>query len=440
MIINCPECSTGFKLPDERITPKGTKLKCSRCDHVFRVREGDDGDPEIFYRPHDNKDDDAGEAKKSGKSSPFPHSGGLGGLKPKKKSAFGAVSGDEGEEEFELTEESEPEVMEVQEEESDGEDVETLNASGASDFGDPSEHVDPSFGEDGPYFDPEEGKVETSAAPPKKKRGSGPPPGAAAAGPPPTAKKLAAADLGAPQSDSSAPDPKPAAAAPSPTPAPAPVDWDEDDLAPHNIGGGMGSKVVTVLFLLSLVAFGFFGALAYLNDGFIDFKSFDQMLEVAFSDGEYEPREEWSAQGPATIVVGPEEPVSVESAYGELVTTAGGDQIFVVRGLIRNNEDSRVRDVELRSMISSPEGHSLREIAGGAGDDIPVGEFRQLSDLDELRELFGSGEVTIEPGRAEAFTLVFQDVPSRVREGESFAFRVEVINQDGGAGSVAAQE
>lgn len=50
MIVRCPECETAFNLPDNKITPRGSKVRCSRCSHTFRVRLGDDGGPEIFYK------------------------------------------------------------------------------------------------------------------------------------------------------------------------------------------------------------------------------------------------------------------------------------------------------------------------------------------------------------------------------------------------------
>ncbi len=56
MIIRCPECSTGFKLPESRVTSKGIKLRCSRCSHVFRVRSTADGENEIYYQAEDRED------------------------------------------------------------------------------------------------------------------------------------------------------------------------------------------------------------------------------------------------------------------------------------------------------------------------------------------------------------------------------------------------
>ncbi|MCB0220296.1 MAG: zinc-ribbon domain-containing protein [Chrysiogenetes bacterium] len=42
MIVQCPECRTKFKLADEKVTPKGVKIRCSSCKHVFVVhKEGE---------------------------------------------------------------------------------------------------------------------------------------------------------------------------------------------------------------------------------------------------------------------------------------------------------------------------------------------------------------------------------------------------------------
>ncbi len=35
MIIQCPECRTRFRFPDERMKPTGVKVKCARCMHPF---------------------------------------------------------------------------------------------------------------------------------------------------------------------------------------------------------------------------------------------------------------------------------------------------------------------------------------------------------------------------------------------------------------------
>ena len=37
MIVQCPECKTTYNLDDDRIAPAGSKVRCSRCQHVFEV-------------------------------------------------------------------------------------------------------------------------------------------------------------------------------------------------------------------------------------------------------------------------------------------------------------------------------------------------------------------------------------------------------------------
>ncbi len=49
MLIRCPQCGTGFNLPDSKIPAKGAKVKCSACAHTFRVRL-EDGEPVFFYK------------------------------------------------------------------------------------------------------------------------------------------------------------------------------------------------------------------------------------------------------------------------------------------------------------------------------------------------------------------------------------------------------
>jgi len=41
MVLTCPECTTKFRLDDNRIPPEGAKVRCSKCQHVFRVEKLD---------------------------------------------------------------------------------------------------------------------------------------------------------------------------------------------------------------------------------------------------------------------------------------------------------------------------------------------------------------------------------------------------------------
>ncbi|MBI3183634.1 MAG: zinc-ribbon domain-containing protein [Myxococcales bacterium] len=38
MIVKCSQCQTRFKIPDEKVTEKGVKVRCTKCQHTFRVK------------------------------------------------------------------------------------------------------------------------------------------------------------------------------------------------------------------------------------------------------------------------------------------------------------------------------------------------------------------------------------------------------------------
>lgn len=40
MIIQCEKCATRFKVADDKVTPQGIKVRCSKCQHVFTARAG----------------------------------------------------------------------------------------------------------------------------------------------------------------------------------------------------------------------------------------------------------------------------------------------------------------------------------------------------------------------------------------------------------------
>jgi predicted Zn finger-like uncharacterized protein len=43
MIVKCDQCQTRFKIPDDKVTEKGVKVRCTKCSHTFRVKKGADG-------------------------------------------------------------------------------------------------------------------------------------------------------------------------------------------------------------------------------------------------------------------------------------------------------------------------------------------------------------------------------------------------------------
>ncbi|MFZ5469945.1 MAG: zinc-ribbon domain-containing protein [Myxococcota bacterium] len=41
MIVQCDQCKTRFRIPDEKVTEKGVKVRCTKCQHTFRVKKGE---------------------------------------------------------------------------------------------------------------------------------------------------------------------------------------------------------------------------------------------------------------------------------------------------------------------------------------------------------------------------------------------------------------
>lgn len=42
MIVKCDKCQTRFKIPDEKVTDKGVKVRCTKCQNTFRVTKAAD--------------------------------------------------------------------------------------------------------------------------------------------------------------------------------------------------------------------------------------------------------------------------------------------------------------------------------------------------------------------------------------------------------------
>lgn len=48
MIVSCPNCQSKYNLPEDKIAPTGSKVRCARCKHVFAVMPpGQDFDKEL---------------------------------------------------------------------------------------------------------------------------------------------------------------------------------------------------------------------------------------------------------------------------------------------------------------------------------------------------------------------------------------------------------
>ncbi len=48
MIVRCEQCQVRFKVPDEKVTERGVRVRCARCSHTFRVGRGHDGEAVVL--------------------------------------------------------------------------------------------------------------------------------------------------------------------------------------------------------------------------------------------------------------------------------------------------------------------------------------------------------------------------------------------------------
>ena len=49
MIVKCEQCETKFKIPDDKVTDKGVKVRCTKCGHTFRVTRASAAPPSGPY-------------------------------------------------------------------------------------------------------------------------------------------------------------------------------------------------------------------------------------------------------------------------------------------------------------------------------------------------------------------------------------------------------
>lgn len=612
MIIACPACSTGFNLPEAHLRTKGAKLRCSKCSHVFRVRLGANGQPEIFYRdgeepapgfgdslerPQQNTmlglgamlddnpktvDLDAQMQEESsrlnrtsvgmprgsglfnlpGKDKGFPSAAvGQSGSSRKKDErpvsteassafsalpSFGETRTDEAQFDFsaldvpdksqghggtiKLFDELEPPKAKddlfgdafaaVDDDDDDfdpfvelstahdsvkpkaspqpaKEDAPMLVAgqpkplspgrlgtnhshdsshdaplSGAAppklasafDFGavelpEPEQArgkatmpmfesaddlIDPSFGADSPAFDPQRGVIGGPAPAPAGPAAMRPP--SAAPAPQLAFQPGQAPPLHQPHSrPQSGVNPSlPAAQAASQQPAPG-----QDVLAPHRIGGGGVQKVANLALITLIVLFGFFGLIAALNDGFIDFKNFGQMIDVAFGGKTYSPRPEWSKAAAQAADPDVLRPASKDSAkdgstgaaegitdgpalkpngvWAEVVSLGRKKEALVVRGKLSNQGAVAANEIKVKVLlVAKDQEDPIASAEGFVGQWLNNKALKKAKDAKAAQALLPKEALSIEPNAEQPFTVIFDEVPKALNEDLELSYKVEL--------------
>ena len=183
--------------------------------------------------------------------------------------------------------------------------------------------------------------------------------------------------------------------------------------------------------IVALVFGGFLALVALLNDGLLDFKQFGSMIEVAFSDGTYSPRQEWLPKPKPAPQVALEAPLRTESVWAEVVPYGKRDQerALLVRGLLRNFDKRAYQGVTLRGVILNGKEKIIAERTAPLGASISNGQIAAVSELSELEALQPAKPSELSSASSEPFSIVFEELPREVLDGEPVFFRVDVVER-----------
>ena len=414
MIIACPVCATGFNLPTERITPKGAKLRCSKCGHVFRVRRDAEGLPEVYYRQGEEPVPALGlSVLPSSQDSPqtmelsnnmvdreqAPDQG-FPGFPPPIPQADSADSAagpalNFFEEEAPLDPQDDPFAGAF--DDGFGDDIEfdpfTEFSQANDDAGaleqeipmlmagpprvdstDFNEHATPGveakpqdelitneslwnqsediFAGNGANVDPNFGTEGGLFGPSFEQESPAPAPPASFK---PPSHISPAVNLGAASVEPEA-HPEPVERAPA-TPQPAPA----------RAASTGASKVVTVALMACIVALGFLGVVAFKADGVIDFKRFGHMIEVAFADASFTPRPEWTVATeptpqppkPPALEPLPPEAFDVRDVVAWPLELSRREGAWLVQGSVFNRSEARVLGAMAHVTLKDKDGQEI---------------------------------------------------------------------------------
>lgn len=533
MIVRCPECSTGFKLPDDQLSTDGVKLRCSKCEHVFRFRETEDGDTEVFYRDSDHERNESGTSsndaddeeprelersgapglRSSGKGSksassdynPFPHANLSNndeqdeGDEESTDDSASADAGSAGGLDLGADEDDDPfDGAFDEEEDKEGEDIlktrsapnesapsgpsgtdkppqaaqpaavgaspppnagpppgasggskETASnqapAARESETSDvfaqqdspyrPEEMVDPSFGSDGPSFDPDQGVVDE-----QQPSGQAPPPGGgqqpnqpAGAGQTPRTQRrqqAASTPTGAQDFGATAASTSHSAQGAADSGSWAADESPDQPIEPHTVGGSGLQKFANLLLIALIVGIGFFGVVAFLSGGIIDFQRFDHTLQVAFEGAEFEPRSDWVDQGPA-VVPAPEDPVRFEGIFATPLKV-GEERVILLRGRARNVGEESYESLKVRGILRDSDERVITETTAPLGADLIPSELSETESVDEALAEVPGESTGLGPDDHETFSLIFDEVPEGVFQDLDVTYKVETVDTEPG--------
>lgn len=288
-------------------------------------------------------------------------------------------------------------------------------------FGSAEDLVDPNFGADGPSFDPEQRAMQPESQAPLAS--AGPP-----SGKPPNARAKKAPRQPASRGPSARQEPQPSAATQKDEDV-----WpgDIETVAPHKIGGGGLQKAANVLLITLIVLVSFLSVVAALNGGFLDFKQFGSMIDVAFGDGTYELREAWLPNTKPAPVPPKKDLLRTESVYVEVVPVTRRDNVLMVRGKVRNLDQQEYIDVRLRAVLLNAKDKIIAEEEAPLGAFLSNAQLKEAKDVDAAMGLLPESPEPLDVASTQPFTIVFDEIPKDVTEGDPLLYRVEFTKRVG---------
>jgi len=214
------------------------------------------------------------------------------------------------------------------------------------------------------------------------------------------------------------------------------------DLAVDGVGrvesASLGSRwlqtFANVMAVVLLLAGVFVGLAAAQNGGLFDFGELGQMVQVAFTDAEYDPPDRLIKEVPKPVEPPePKHPIEFKNVFVQRVPleegSGNGDsnlEALVLKGEAENIGDSEQVGVKVRGIVYESERVEVQETAP-LGVDLTPADITSADSTDALISKISSDEPAHLPsGESRPFTVVFESVPKAVEKGADVSYRVEV--------------
>ena len=377
MVIQCTECQTRFRLADEKIKPQGTKVRCSKCHHIFTVTPpapaaAPEPAPAPTTPPISEETDFGIPGEQSPETAEAPDTTSFG--------AFANATDQESGDDFFSESEIDPGAFSFEEQLSSDSNLDWTEEEGGEfpddfSFDGANEDTAESFDFSAISFEDQE-----------KKKGA------------PLLKEQADEDFVAPVS------PPPTATAPRAARDAVPL--------PKRKSPMRGVSILLGVLLLALA--GLAGYL-YWQGGKIDYGRLIERL---------------TGQAPPAAVSGH---IALGGLNGAFATNREAGQVFVIRGQATNDYPEARSAISVKGILYNKQGKILLQQTVFCGNPLPAGDIDDLPYVkieETMNNQFGDSlsNLNVAPHKVIPFTIVFKTRPADVAE-----CTVEVVDAQPGA-------